>query len=244
MFNEFLTACLLMGVGIGTDAALATALMAALLKEQDKVRQWILGVTLTHTLFPMAGYLLALYGVQAFPLLEPALGIVAFLLIAAFVISEFSGMLEPGSEQDKTHNTKMLVGIGLVLSVSWDALWSGPAKSAQVVQWGELAVWSSFFVVGLIIAFMTSLSYRLASRSGSEQQHDIPFHQRSWRIRLGLWFQFSIFAYFAVLALSRYTLNIAFDQTLLLISVSMIMAVIMLFINYLSSLQEAQIEVD
>ena len=55
---DFVSACLIMGLGIGTDVAIATAMRVKQLQSTRTILFWVIGVSLTHTLFPMIGYLL------------------------------------------------------------------------------------------------------------------------------------------------------------------------------------------
>jgi hypothetical protein len=94
------------------------------------------------------------------------------------------------------------MSLGLILAVSWDALWSGPAKSAQVIGWPELLVWVSFILVGVAVSLL-AISSVVFSRVLE------PIMLKSQKIHLGmLWLQYSVIAYFGYLAILRYTVNI------------------------------------
>ena len=77
-------ACLLMGLAIGIDVALATFLRANIMVRASTILVWIVGVTLTHTLFPLLGYLLAYIGITELPVLNPIIGLIAFSFIDYF----------------------------------------------------------------------------------------------------------------------------------------------------------------
>ncbi|MGK0250271.1 MAG: hypothetical protein ACI910_003040, partial [Oleispira sp.] len=127
------------------------------------------------------------------PLITPLVGILAFLFIAYFVKEELINM------QDNSAPS-LMVNFALILAVSWDALWSGPAKSAQVVNWPEYWVWVSFLIVGLVVLIFASLSLWLAKRVR------INFIKFGWLpFELGPWLQLSVVSYFGLLALLRYT---------------------------------------
>jgi hypothetical protein len=112
-----------------------------------------------------------------------------------------------------------MVNLALILAVSWDALWSGPAKSAQVVNWPEFWVWASFFIVGLVVLLFAILSFLTAKR----------FKKSLINETLGQWLQLSIISYFGLLALMRYTLDLALsEQWLLFISASLIASLMLL----------------
>lgn len=216
---EILSACLIMGVGIGADVALATFLRAKAMVRKRTVFFWIFGVTLTHTLFPMVGYLLAHYSINSAPIISPIVGIVAFSFIAYFVMQELS----TDSENDLDINhAQLLVTLGLILSVSWDALWSGPAKSAQVIGWSEFWVWSSFLIVGSVVTLFSVCSYLLA------KYVHIAMFQPKWLVfDMGQWVQLSIVSYFGLLALLRYTFDVQWPWWILLMMSFVLIGVVL-----------------
>lgn len=194
---EMVSACLVMGLGIGADVALATFLRANAMVNTRTVLFWICGVTLTHTLFPMIGYLLAYFSIYNAPIISPIIGMIAFAFIAYFVFQELNIKRE-----DSSNNGQLLISLGLILSVSWDALWSGPAKSAQVIGWPDYWVWSSFLIVGLVVALFSVASYFLA------KQVEVKLRQPKWMLfDFGQWVQLSVISYFGLLALLRYTFD-------------------------------------
>lgn len=189
LWPEFWTASLLMGAGIGIDAALATGMQGSRFSRRSQALAWIAGITLTHTVFPLAGYSLSYLGLLQLPVLSPLVGLLAFVLIGSFLLSEWR---RPAGHEG--NGSSALAGIGLLLAVSWDALWSGPAKSAQVVDWPPLAVWASFVVVGAVVALLCWLAWCLADHVS--QLADNALLQCC---------QYSIIGYFGWLALCRYT---------------------------------------
>lgn len=209
---DFVLACLIMGVGIGTDVAIATVLRAKHLKTIKMAIYWIIGVSLTHTLFPMFGYLLTYFSIQIAPLITPMVGVLAFACIARFLWQEFAELM--GRTESEGDDRQLMVTLGLILAVSWDALWSGPAKSAQVIGWPELLVWLSFWVVGVMVAAFALFSLYFSNRFNWQFQS---FEGRSFRA-FGVWIQYSVITYFGLLALLRYTLgfNVVWWQLLLL----------------------------
>ncbi len=200
-------ACLLMGLGIGIDVALVTFIQAKALSRKRIIMLWLLGVTLTHTLFPMVGYLIAYFSIHSMPLLTPVIGVIAFIFIAHFISQELA-------ENEENEAPSIMVNVALILAVSWDALWSGPAKSAQVFAWPEFWVWFSFVIVGLVVFVFACLSLWLANIIRVEQLKiiQLPFD-------FGQWLQLSIIGYFGLLALLRYTFQFSvIEWQVLLIS--------------------------
>ena len=196
---DFALASLLMGLGIGFDVVLATVARASQLRTLRMALVWVIGVSLTHTLFPMVGYLLAYFSVQVQPGITPVIGVLAFICIFVYLKGELGQLAHPEQDSD---STQLLVTLGLILAVSWDALWSGPAKSAQVIGWPEMLVWISFLVVGALVSLLaiTSLQFARSIEQIAEK--------RQYMHWLGCWVQYSVIGYFGLLALLRYTLQI------------------------------------
>lgn len=215
-FIELTLACLVMGVGIGADVALATMMRVGDMSRKRTVVIWITGVTITHTLFPMFGYLLAYFSVNSAPLITPIIGLLAFSFIAFFIYQELS------SEEEDGDGNQLLITVGLILAVSWDALWSGPAKSAQVMGWPDFWVWVSFIIVGGVVSAFAVLSYFAA------KHFNITDLQPKWlAFDLAQWLQLSIIGYFGLLALLRYTFGLDIAWWQLLVGCGGMMALIL-----------------
>ncbi|MEW6993498.1 hypothetical protein AADZ84_04405 [Colwelliaceae bacterium MEBiC 14330] len=206
---DFILASLLMGLGIGLDVAIATVARAGQLQTFKTAALWVAGVSLTHTLFPMFGYLLTHLSVQVNPQITPLIGIIAFVCIFVYLKAELSELAQPTTEQN---HSQILITLGLILAVSWDALWSGPAKSAQVIGWPELLVWGSFIFVGAMVSTLAIMSLKLSRLFIRVAEKN---HHLSW---LSSWVQYGVIGYFGLLALFRYTLaiNLFWWQILLL----------------------------
>ena len=73
-------------------------------------------------------------------------------------------------------------------------------KSAQVIGWPDYWIWSSFLIVGLVVALCSIASYFLAKQIG------VKLRQPKWMLfDFGQWIQLSVISYFGLLALLRYT---------------------------------------
>jgi hypothetical protein len=127
------------------------------------------------------------------------IGILAFVCIFLYLKAELSELAQPTSEQN---HSQILITLGLILAVSWDALWSGPAKSAQVIGWPELLVWGSFIFVGAMVSTLAIMSLKLSRLFIRVAEKN---HHLSW---LSSWVQYGVIGYFGLLALFRYTLGI------------------------------------
>ncbi len=164
--TSFLIPSILMGIGVAIDVFIATTV-----KFNDSTlswKNWTLLVTVTHTLFPAVGYFLFWSTSSNFPTIKTTLGVIGFSLVSLFVyevICESMG-IEPKfgisnwiSQKFGFSNSSAHVFI-TVLAVSWDALWSGPAKAAQAVagNWSTTEVLVSFVIAGLVVAIMAELA--------------------------------------------------------------------------------------
>ncbi|MFY0640428.1 MAG: manganese efflux pump [Bermanella sp.] len=198
----FVCASTLMALGIGIDAALATFVRSGQFKNNWQATYWIAGVVVTHTIFPMAGYFLAYMSVQQVPILAPIIGVCAFILVAHFLYTE----LLQESEDELNHSS--WITMGLILAVSWDALWSGPAKSAQVLDWSQWMIWLSFFWVGAVVCLLCIGSFYF----GRQLLLNLKDNPRV--LSFMLWLQFSVIGYFGWLALFRYTFNWQLNELL------------------------------
>jgi len=166
-FVDFWFPSILMGIGIAIDVAIATIVMFR--NKELSYRNWTIPIMTTHILFPAAGYYL-FWGLGAtFAPLQVGLGILGAALVAAFLYEatmKWRGH-EPAfaiSEWMSKHSK----GRGMawltpaILAVSWDALWSGPAKAAQAVYWTTNEVLASFLVAGVVVALVAQISLAIA----------------------------------------------------------------------------------
>jgi len=206
---DFVLASILMGLGIGLDVAVATVARAEQLKTFSTSALWVIGVSLTHTLFPMAGYLLTYFSVQMHPNITPVIGVAAFVCIFLYLKGELTQLANP---QQESEHSQILITLGLILAVSWDALWSGPAKSAQVIGWPDLMVWVSFILVGIMVSILAMASLKLSAVVNRITK------ERQYFGLIGSWIQYSVIGYFGLLALFRYTfvINLYWWQVLLI----------------------------
>jgi len=168
--SGFLLPSIFMGVGVGIDVFIAT-----IVKYRDRTlswKSWTIPVVITHITFPAFGYFLFWSLSNSLPVAKIALGIIGFVLVSLFlyeVVCESAG-LKPkfgistwisGLFNLKEKNSRTFI---TVLVVSWDALWSGPAKAAQasVGGWSNTEVLLSFLVAGAVVALIAELALFLA----------------------------------------------------------------------------------
>lgn len=167
--EAFLIPSILMGTGIAIDVLIAT--VSKFQDEHISWRNWTLPVTITHILFPAVGYFIFWSLDETFPLLHGALGIIGFWLVALYIHEVLADLnnTEPifgisawMSEQFglRIGNTSTFVA---VVAVSWDALWSGPARAAQAAAagWNGIEVFVSFIIAGVVVAIVAELALSL-----------------------------------------------------------------------------------
>ncbi len=212
-FWTFVFASMLMGMGIAIDVAMATVS-----KFQDRSTtfwNWTLPIMATHIGFPALGYY-GFWGLRyEFPGLSSALGVVGFLFVLAFVYevvcetigiepvfgisSSFSNMMGL-----KENDTRRFIAI---LAVSWDALWSGPAKAAQAAagNWTTAEVVLSFPVAGVTVAVIAQLSL-IVARLLQKQKFESANEMASWFF-WGKYVELSVIGGFGVLSLMQVLAN-------------------------------------
>lgn len=218
---DFALASVIMSLGIGADVAIATALRAKYLRTTSAAIFWIAGVSATHTIFPMLGYLLTYFSVQMIPGLTPIVGLIAFFCIFYYLKSEWQTIEEDAARKEVG---QLMLTFGLILAVSWDALWSGPAKSAQVIGWPETLVWISFIIVGMLVSLLAISSLWFAKKANIRTTLSKPLTS------LGVWIQYSVIGYFGILALFRYTLGVECHWVVVL-AISLCLTALMLFLK-------------
>jgi hypothetical protein len=196
-----------MGFGIAVDVVIAT--VSKFRDGSLSLKSWTVPITVTHIMFPAVGYYLFWGLGEAVPALHFLLGLTGFVLVALFiyeVVCEAVG-IEPafgisgwiaevfGLAED---DSRRFIAI---LAVSWDALWSGPAKAAQAeaANWTTNEVFWSFFVAGLTVAVFAQ-----AALIGAFWLRKIRFHDPVKMARFtffGKYFELSVIGGFGVLSL-------------------------------------------
>jgi hypothetical protein len=199
-----------MGLGIGFDVVLGTFSRIKYLTPETGWL-WVRRIAFTHICFPMIGYYGFIELFYLFPYLRILLGIVAFGLIVYFLIDIVKGWLEKENETDETHPFAWAV----VLTVSWDALFSGPAKSSQALNWNQTEVFLSFVFAGLVVTILAitavQISFfiqRITKATLNFSTDKLVFSQLFM-----MFAEFVIFTYFGLLALIRYSFSSELSAT-------------------------------
>jgi hypothetical protein len=208
-FSSVLLASILMGVGIAIDVMLATV---SKFRDDDlSFRNWTLPIMATHIGLPAIGYY-GFWGLsQEFPLLTPIFGGIGALFVALFIYEVFSAWIDHkpifgisafigglfGFEED---DARRMVAI---MAVSWDALWSGPAKAAQAVDgnWNTLEVGVSFLIAGIVVAIAAQTSLKIAFKL-RQTKYENASSMASFILR-GKLVETSVISGFGVLSLSQ-----------------------------------------
>lgn len=171
MIFEFLIPSMLMGLGIAIDVAIATVV-----RFRDRTmtfHNWTLPVAIAHIILPAFGYYGWWFIGQQFHQAALILGLLAFAMITIFIYEAICAWidvepiisLEPITDWSFKHLGSASKGqLIMVLAVSMDALWSGPAKAAQAEsgQWTAFEVFISFFIAGGVVAVVAQLSLIVA----------------------------------------------------------------------------------
>jgi len=210
VLQDFIIPSILMGLGIAVDVAIATVV-----RFRDSTmtfRSWTAPVALAHVLLPAAGYYLWWILGSAAPALSLPLGLLAFTLISLFLLeafyewigskppfalSDFAAGALAGSGRATDHRSGMLA----IMAVSMDALWSGPAKAAQVSSgnWGTTEVLLSFVIAGVVVAVVAEAALILANLLRRIKIRDLT--KMSVALVLGKFAEMAVLGAFGLLAL-------------------------------------------
>jgi hypothetical protein len=169
--SSFVFPSILMGLGIAIDVAIAT--ISRFRDRSMSFSNWTFPVAIAHILLPAIGYYGWWFLGRQFNGLALILGLLAFGMIAVFVYeavcewidAEPLISLEPITDWSFKHLGSEQKGrIVMVLAVSMDALWSGPAKAAQAASghWTPFEVFISFFIAGAVVALVAEIALLIA----------------------------------------------------------------------------------
>jgi hypothetical protein len=166
------------------------------------------------------------------PSIRVVLGLIAFTLIVIFLVDVVKGWLSV----DIKDNEDLPFSWAVVLSVSWDALFSGPAKSAQAIGWNRNEVFLSFFISGMVVTILALLAIRLSFLVRRFSAKLLKFSLiKLVLFELFLMFaEFVIFLYFGLLALLRYSFSS--NSSLLYVALAASITGILLFLLLWNSL--------
>lgn len=208
---------LLLGLGIAVDVALATVALARFMGDRRNKYVWTSAVTFTHVLFPMIGYYGFAWAYRMYPGLEIWLGLSGVAIISMYLSKVFYDILQPIPNFDDLNE----ISVGAVFAVSLDALWSGPAKSAQAVDWTEFEIAFSFIIGGLVVAIVAIISAFYAANIYKELLKESGVNTQIRRQIIALWLEFTVLGYFGCLAFVRYVLGLEVGWGFILLCTSL-----------------------
>lgn len=210
MLQEFVIPSVLMGLGIAVDVAIATVVRFR--DASMTFRSWTAPVALAHVLLPAIGYYLWWYLGTSAPALSLPLGILAFALISLFLLEAFCEWIDakpPIAISDIATRAMTrdgaapgrFAGFMAVMAVSMDALWSGPAKAAQVSSggWDTSQVMTSFLIAGLVVALVAEAALLIATQLRRIRHDDLT--RMSIILVLGKFAELTVLGGFGFLAL-------------------------------------------
>lgn len=197
--------CVLIGLGIAIDATIVT--LSQFKNPRLSFGRWVVPITGTHIAFPAIGYYLFWAIHEAVPAAGPLLGLVGFLLISLFIYEAFCELTETkplfgisewfselvGIERD---NSRLIM---IILAVSWDGLWCGPALASQAIAWSTTEVMWSFVIAGgtvfgLVVLAMAGSRW-LRTRQFGNQHRLVRFTYSA------KWLELSVIGGFGILSL-------------------------------------------
>lgn len=205
--GTFLIPSILMGLGVAIDVVITT--LARFQDERMTWRNWTLPITITHIFFPAFGYFLFWSLDDAFPLLHGLLGTIGFILVALYVYEVLSESI--GNKPwfgisawigNKLQLSAARAGIFMaVVAVSWDALWSGPARAAQAAAggWNGIEVFVSFIITGAVVALLAEAALTIAHRMRTRQFQNTELLTRA--SISGMYLELSVIGGFGILSL-------------------------------------------
>jgi hypothetical protein len=172
-------------------------------------RNWVLPITVTHITFPALGYY-AFWGLHTlWPTAGPIFGLVGFVLIGLFIYESFCELVDIPPLFGISEWFSELMGIEpessrlimVILAVSWDGLWCGPALASQAIHWSATAVMWSFLIAGttvFVLVQLAMLGARWLRRVRFSDQHVLAKFTSSAK-----WLELSVIGGFGVLSLWR-----------------------------------------
>jgi|AntRauTorckE6833_2_1112554.scaffolds.fasta_scaffold21084_2 hypothetical protein len=201
----FWVPCVVIGVGISIDVSIAT--LTQFRNQSLSEKTWSLPITATHILLLAVGYF-GVWAIQkSYPEARFVLGLAGFILVALLVYEVFCTAADIKPKFALSHWFGERIGLKpddartiiAILAVSWDALLSGPAISAQTSSWSTSEVWASFLLAGFIVFCFAQLSLFGALKLRAMKFHDATTMGRC--IFWGKYAELSVIGGFGVLSL-------------------------------------------
>lgn len=199
--------CVFLGLGIAIDVAMATVTQYR--NPRLTFWKWTVPVAGMHIVAPAIGYYGFWIVILIFPKMEPILGVVGCAIVTAFLYAEVCKKIgvEPVFDISEWAAKKCHVAaddvrhVMLMIAVTWDALWSGPAKAltALAEKWTASEVGWSFVIAGAVVAIIAEIA-RYAAYKMRKRKHIDARGRARFNVR-GTYVEFSVIGGFGVLAL-------------------------------------------
>lgn len=176
---------LILGAGLAIDVFIAT-----LSRFRDKnltFMSWTMPVVILHILFISGSYLLSLGATRQFPVLQPAIGVLGFLLVLWLVNKvtkealgyEHSSRVMDWLEHRGISEGSAIRGIALIV-ISLDAAISGPVIQPWIEDLtSPTDFFIFFFAVGVGVGVVTHVAVKLAHKLRN-RRFNVPEKMARW----------------------------------------------------------------
>lgn len=162
---EFASINFIAGAAIAIDASILVLVRFRDMTANSVAFKWAGAVGLTHTAFPMIGFvggwLLIEFGDAAAIIYPIGAGLLTVLII--YILRESTNWY---SGEDETKESSKMGGTratnvafwAAVMAVSYDAFLSGPGKTVILERYPRELAWLSFLIVGLVVTAITLIA--------------------------------------------------------------------------------------
>lgn len=172
MDTYFFIYCLGLGFSLAADVVIFTITNPK--AKSLTFWSWTFPLTITHTIFPLASFLVLWLTQFLFPSLDTFLKLFGFVVISLFILEilmeligrkpyfSLSDLLAKYTRQSKIKSEQFI----LIMTVSWDALIGGIAQEtkADISGWTTFEIGLSFLLIGLVVLLLTQTSLWLAPK--------------------------------------------------------------------------------
>lgn len=153
---------------IAIDACILVLLKFKDFATRTTALKWAGAVALTHSLFPLIGFIGGWAAIQLYDLAVGVYSLGAVLLGLLIFMVLRDSVTYPrceGASNGQLSTVTKLLGFWIpVLFVSWDALMSGPGKTVLLERYPQEFAWLSFLMVGLLVGLFTLCAGEVSRR--------------------------------------------------------------------------------
>ena len=177
MNSALFISALVLGAGLAIDVLIAT--LARFRDRSLTFTAWTIPVIVLHILFIASSYLLSLGVTQKFPVFQPAIGVIGFILVMWLVNKVTREAL---GQEHQSHVMNWLKRLGVsedsanrkivLVAITLDALISGPVIQPWISNLSSLADISFFFLsVGMGVGIVTQIAVWISARLRKRHFH-------------------------------------------------------------------------